>query len=105
VESLEDSFLQVPEVLNKSDAFTEERIIDSKHQEFFRLRRLSGSGSADWAGGEPMVLIMLEGSGELDGVPIAAGDTWLLPGAAEKWDFSQSAQGEWSFLLAQPPVR
>ena len=109
VDSLEESFLQVPEVLNKSDAFTEERIIDLKHQEFFRLRRLSGSGPADWAGGEPMVLIMLEGSGELDGVPIAAGDTWLLPGSADAWNWTptsgDSPQGEFSFLLAQPPTK
>ena len=109
VDSLEESFLQVPEVLNKSDAFTEERIIDLKHQEFFRLRRLSGSGPADWSGGEPMVLIMLEGSGELDGVPITAGDTWLLPGSADAWNWTptsgDSSQGEFSFLLAQPPTK
>ena len=105
VDSLEDSFLQTPDVLRKTDAFTEERIIDSKHQEFFRLRRLTGNGSADFAGGEPMVLIMLEGSGELDGKPVATGDTWLLPGAAEEWNWSPSGEANWSFLLAQPPVK
>ena len=107
VDSLEDSFLQVPEVLNKSDAFIEERIIDTKHQEFFRLRRLSGSGPADWAGGEPMVLIMLEGAGELDGVSVSAGDTWLLPGSAEGWNWAPASSNpdQWSFLLAQPPIK
>ena len=108
VDSLSDSFLQTPDVLRKSDAFTEERIIDSKHQDFFRLRRLSGSGPADFSGGEPMVLIMLEGSGELDGVTVAAGDTWLLPGSSAGWNWSSSEDSggsEWSFLLAQPPVK
>lgn len=104
VDSLSDSFLQTPEVLNQSDAFVEERIIDSKHEAFFRLRRLSGNGSADWQGDEPMVLIMLEGAGQLDGVDVTAGDTWLLPGAAEAWNWTPSG-GQWSFLLAQPPVK
>ena len=107
IETLADSFLQTPEVLRKTDAFTEERIIDAKHQSFFRLRRLSGKGSAGFGGGEPMVLIMLEGSGEIDGVSISAGETWLLPGAAQQWEFSTatSGQDEWSFLLAQPPIK
>jgi len=108
IETLSDSFLQTPEVLKESDAFMEERIIDSKHQGFFRLRRLSGSGPAEWSGGEPMVLIMLEGSGELDGNPAVAGDTWLLPGSAEEWNWSPTSgdnKSEWSFLLAQPPVK
>jgi len=76
VDSLEDSFLQVPEVLRETDAFKEERIIDSKHQQFFRLRRLSGSG----------------------------GDTWLLPGSAEQWKWTGNGD-DWSFLLAQPPAK
>jgi len=107
LESLDDSFVQRPQVLRKTDAFTEERIIEAKHQDFFRLRRLSGSGSAEWAGGEPMVLIILAGSGELDGVPISAGETWLLPGSVESWNWTSSttADDEWIFLLAQPPVR
>ena len=104
VNSLSDSFLQTPEVLNQSDDFVEERIIDSKHGGFFRLRRLSGSGPAGWQGDEPMVLIMLEGSGQLDGVEVSAGDTWLLPGSAEAWNWTPGG-GEWSFLLAQPPVK
>ncbi|TWU46116.1 putative mannose-6-phosphate isomerase GmuF [Rubripirellula tenax] len=108
LESLGDSFIQSPHVLKTSDAFTDERIIDSKHQEFFRLRRLSGNGPADFGGDEPMVLIMLAGSGQLNGEPIAAGETWLLPGAAAQWDWIPSAttrDDEWTFLLAQPPVR
>ena len=104
IETLEDSFLQVPQVLRQTDAFVEERIIDSKHQEFFRLRRLSGNGAADFGGNEPMVLIVLDGSGELNGEPVATGETWLLPGATEEWNWD-AGEGNWSFLLAQPPVR
>ena len=105
--ALTDSFVQTPELLTKTNAFVEERIIDAKHQDFFRLRRLSGNGPADFGGGEPMVLIMLEGSGELESQPITAGETWLLPGsaAAWKWAPTDADEQEWSFLLAQPPVK
>jgi mannose-6-phosphate isomerase len=109
VDALEKSFLQVPEVLNKTSAFVEERIIDIKHQEFFRLRRLTGSGAAEFGGGEPSVLLMLEGSGTLDGVAVFAGDTFLLPGSAEGWNWTPATDeptaSEWSFLLAQPPIK
>lgn len=112
LDSVGTTMIQAPQVLRKTDAFAEERIIDSKHQGFFRLRRLTGSEPVDrpvnLPGGEPMVLIMLEGSGEMDGVPIAAGETWLLPGAAQEWNWTPGSKGpdtQWSFLLAQPPVK
>ena len=109
LDKLTDSFVQTPEILNQSDAFVEERIISAEHKEFFRLRRLSGRGSADWTGDEPMVLIMLSGAGELNGISISAGQTWLLPGAAKAWNWAPTStdpgEQEWSFLLAQPPVK
>ncbi|MEM7457197.1 MAG: class I mannose-6-phosphate isomerase [Planctomycetota bacterium] len=109
VESLHESFLQTPEILSASEAFKEERIIDVKHQEFFRLRRLSGNGDAKWPGGEPMVLIVLAGAGEVDGTRVCAGQTWLLPGIANEWSWKASEKvahdTEWSFLLAQPPLK
>lgn len=107
IDSLTESFMQTPKVLRKADTFSEERIIDARHQEFFRLRRLSGGGVADFGGGEPMVLIMLRGAGELDGIPVVAGETWLLPGAAEGWNWtpSKDENTDWSFLLAQPPLK
>ena len=105
LDTLDNSFLQRPRVLNETDTFTEEQIIESRHQEFFRLRRLSGIGDAYFCGSEPMVLIMLAGSGELDGIPINSGETWLLPGACEQWTWRFSNQEEWAFLLAQPPLR
>ena len=56
-----------------------------------------------------MVLIMLSGAGELNGVSISAGETWILPGATEAWNWTPTSTGadklEWSFLLAQPPVK
>ena len=100
--------LQTPEVLNKTDGFIEERIISEKHQSFFRLKRLSGSGSASWVGGEPAVLIALKGFGELEGdfgnAAVVAGDTWLLPGSVQEWSW-KATSNEWNFLLAQAPVR
>jgi len=99
-----DRFLQKPETLRKTKSFVEKRVIGSGHRNFFRLRRFSGGGAAAWPGGEPMVLIALEGGGLLDGVPVAAGETWLLPGAATEWSW-EPASNDWNFLLAQPPVR
>jgi mannose-6-phosphate isomerase len=104
LETIGQTLIQSPDILRETEAFKEERVIDLKHQEFFRLRRLSGSGAADWQGGEPMILIMLEGSGELDGYPVAAGETWLLPGSAAGWNWTGLSK-HWNFLLAQPPVR
>ena len=104
LETIGETLIQTPDVLRTSDAFTEERIIDPMHEQFFRLRRLSGEGSASWSGGEPMVLIMLQGEGSLGGCPVIAGDSLLLPGAESEWNWIP-ASGSWSFLLAQPPVR
>ncbi|MDF7800120.1 hypothetical protein P4C99_11645 [Pontiellaceae bacterium B1224] len=96
--------LQLPDVLRKSASFVEERIIDLKHQSFFRLRRLYGTGPAEWQGGEPMVLIALKGSGQLNGAAVSAGETWLLPGAVSEWKWTDVSR-HWNFLLAQPPVQ
>jgi len=105
LESIGSTLIQTPHVLRQTDAFTEERIIDAKHEAFFRLRRLSGSGQVEWEGGEPIVLIMLKGAGELNGEPISTGDTWLLPGSTEGWNWNPTSSEEWSFLLAQPPLK
>ena len=104
LQTVDKHLLQAPEILRKNDAFVEERVIDSKHESFFRLRRLSGSGPADWPGGEPMVLIALKGSGSLGSIDVSEGETWLLPGAAKEWKWNAVSE-EWNFLLAQAPVR
>lgn len=104
LETIGQTLIQSPEILRETDDFKDERIIDTAHQDFFRLRRLSGAGAADWTGGEPMILIMLEGAGTLNGVPVVAGETWLLPGSTGEWSWGELSNG-WNFLLAQPPVR
>lgn len=104
LETIGQTLIQSPDVLRETESFKEERIIDSVHQDFFRLRRMSGTGGADWAGGEPMILILLEGAGKLGNVPLAAGETWLLPGAATHWKWT-GFSNHWNFLLAQPPVK
>lgn len=104
LDTVYQELLQAPDVLRSTDSFVEERIIDPKHQSFFRLRRLYGTGPAKWQGAEPMVLITLKGSGHLNGVEVSAGETWLLPGAVSEWAWA-AASNDWNFLLAQPPVR
>ncbi|MDF7807858.1 class I mannose-6-phosphate isomerase [Pontiellaceae bacterium B12219] len=99
-----EKLLQAPEVLRTSDSFVEERIIDPKHAAFFRLRRMYGTGPADWIGNEPMVLIALKGAGRLNGVAVSAGETWLLPGAVPEWNWTAVSK-DWNILLAQPPIR
>lgn len=102
LETIKDTLQQSPNVLRASGSFVEEEIIESKHQSFFRLRRLSGDEGANWPGGEPMILIQLQGSGLLNGTPVCEGESWLLPGSIHDWDWQPSAN-DWTLLLAQPP--
>ena len=97
-------FRQTPEVLRETPAFREERVIGAVHQSYFRLRRLSGSGEVSWLGGEPAILLALQGAGTLEGESVQAGDTWVLPGAVQEWCW-QTTSNDWCFLLAQPPIR
>ncbi|MEI8206389.1 MAG: hypothetical protein WCG03_05880 [Kiritimatiellales bacterium] len=105
--AISTGLLQKPAVLRRTETFVEERMIHERHRVFFRLRRFSGTGAADWTGGEPAVLIALKGSGVLQGafgaVAITAGETWLLPGAVQEWKWS-SDSNDWNFLLAQTPA-
>jgi mannose-6-phosphate isomerase len=100
-------FGQVPRTLRQGTAFTEEEIIRSPWHSFFRLHRLRGNGAADWSGGEMILLIAVTGRGRLGtagaSVAVSAGETWLLPGAAESWDW-QPDSGPWEILLAKLPV-
>ena len=54
--------------------------------------------------GEEMVLIVLQGSGQLGDIAVAEGDTWLLPGGVSEWRWTATAD-HWEFLLAKAPVR
>ena len=98
---------QRPRVVNGGENFREEEIIGSAHHHFFRLHRMCGSGGASWTGGELTLLIALRGNGVLTSEKnprtLHAGETWLLPGCVQRWNWS-SDTGEWEFLLAKPPL-
>jgi mannose-6-phosphate isomerase len=104
-----DHFKQSPRVVNAAGQFREEEVIRQPHHGFFRLHRLRGRGSANWEGGELLLLVALQGKGSLRSGGNAAqevvgGQTWLLPGAADGWDW-ESAEGDWELLVARLPVR
>jgi hypothetical protein len=53
-----------------------------------------------------MLLIVLKGKGTLrpGGAAVLAGETWLLPGAASRWDWFDEGNG-YEFLIAKLPTR
>ena len=56
-----------------------------------------------------MLLVALKGRGSLrtganETREVIAGETWLLPGAANSWDWG-SGDGDWELLVARLPVR
>lgn len=100
-------FQQQPRVLAKSDSFTEEELIGAAWHQFFRMHRLRGQADASWVGNELMLAIVLSGSGELSAggeiQKVSGGQTWLLPGAATKWNWRNTG-GAWEILLLKLPV-
>jgi mannose-6-phosphate isomerase len=107
VAEVRKTFQQTPRALQSTAAFIEEEIISPAWHEFFRLHRLRGTGNASWPGHELTLLIALKGGGELttsnETRAVSAGQTWLLPAAAAKWDW-RNLSGDWEFLLAKLPV-
>jgi mannose-6-phosphate isomerase len=101
------SFQQQPRTLAQTATFTEEEIIGKSYHEFFRLRRLRGTGSARWRGDEIMVLIVTKGEGVLgaEGTEqiVRQGQTWLLLGCVPEWRW-EAKTSDWEVLLAQPPI-
>ncbi|HMP84837.1 MAG TPA: hypothetical protein PKA41_19260 [Verrucomicrobiota bacterium] len=101
------TFLQRPRTVCRTDSFMEQEIIGAPWHEYFRLNRVRGTGSAHWAGDELMLLICVNGEGSLAAGSkprdVRAGETWLLPGAAESWEWSARSD-EWELLLAKLPV-
>ena len=98
-------FQQTPAALIETDSFMEEEVIRPPWHDFFRLHRLRGSGDARWTGNELMLLIAISGGGELSGgqsCSVRAGETWLLPGAAERWEW-RAKTSKWELLLAKLP--
>lgn len=102
-----DALRQKPRILAESSGHIEEDVIEARHQQFFRLRRLRGSGPAAFALRSPAVLIMTSGSGQLDCAGAAnlltQGQTLLLPSTPEDATWLPSS-ANWEFLLAEPPT-
>lgn len=101
------TFQQQPRELNRTKSFYEEELIAAAYHEYFRLHRLRGQGEARWSGGELMLLIIVKGEGTVtaggQSQAVRAGQTWLLPGAASSWQWTQPG-GDWEILLAKLPV-
>ena len=99
-------FQQPPRTVARTASCTEEQIIGPQYHEFFRLRRLRGTGPALWQGDEIMVMIVTKGggclcSGEAEQL-VREGETWLLPGCVVEWRWEAQTR-DWEVLLAQPP--
>jgi len=108
LEQVGTHFQQTPRVLSAAEGFHEEELITPPHHEFFRLNRLRGQGPAQWVGGELMLIIVLKGKGTLrsganPGYRTQAGQTWVLPGAATAWEWTDT-EGDWELLIAKLPV-
>ncbi len=105
IEQVRKTLQQHARVLAGDGSFSHEEIIGPAWHQFFRLERLRGSGNADWAGGELMLLIVIQGSGEIapdaNSSCCTAGQTWLLPGCIEHWDWHCTTQ--WELLLLKLP--
>ena len=96
-----------PRELVRTNAYCEEELIGPAYHEYFRLHRLRGHGDMSWPGGELMLLIVVTGEANLlcgdQRQPVRAGQTLLLPGAAQSWNWTQPS-GDWEILLAKLPV-
>ena len=107
VETVRKTFQQNPRLLQDNGSFQEEEIIGSNWREFFRLHRFRGNSPAAWPGKELMLTIILRGEGELSADGSCAckpGQTWLLPGAADSWNW-RPITADWELLLLKLPVR
>ena len=100
-------FQQSPRKVVRTNTYNEEELIGSAYHEYFRLHRLQGDGDASWPGGELMLLIVITGEADLgcggQRQTVRAGQTLLLPGAAQSWSWTQPS-GNWEILLAKLPV-
>jgi mannose-6-phosphate isomerase len=106
--AVDECFRQQPQTVTNAATFLEERIVSPSYKEFFRLRRLRGTGSARWQGDEIAVMIVTKGEGLLctkgSEQLVRQGQTWLLPGCVPEWQW-EGRTGDWEVLLAQPPIR
>ncbi len=102
-----DAWRQSPRILAKSAGHLEEEIIEPRHQGFFQLRRLRGSGSAAFSLPQSAVIVMVAGEGHLHyagaRTHLCKGDTVLLPASPQEATWTPSNY-PWEFLLASPPI-
>lgn len=107
VAEVRSTFQQAPQDLVRTSVYCDQQLIGPAYHEYYRLHRLSGHGDASWPGGELILLVVVRGEADLlcDGQrqPVRAGQTLLLPGAAQSWNWSQP-RGDWEILLAKLPV-
>jgi mannose-6-phosphate isomerase len=107
VEEVRGRWQQHPRTIRQEAGFTESEIIRPDYHGFFRLHRLQGHGDASWPGNELQLLLVTRGAGKLATAdaqqPVCSGQTWLLPGAADRW-FWQGGTGDWEILLAKTPI-
>jgi mannose-6-phosphate isomerase len=107
VAEVRHTFQQSSRELVRTNAYCEEELIEPAYHDHFRLHRLRGRGDASWPGGELLLLIVVKGDAKLlcgeQRQPVRAGQTLLLPGATQSWNWTQPA-GDWEILLAKLPV-
>ena len=103
---MRSAFQQSPFTLRRGEGWLHEQIIGNSWHQFFRLERLTGTGSAQWTGGELIVAIVVEGNGEMGPgeTPAHRGQTWLLPGCVEEWKWKPSSE-QWEILLLKLPTQ
>jgi len=103
---LREQLQQRPATIVDGSSYREEELISPEFHEFFRLHRLRGTGKASWRAEELMLLIVLNGKATLgsgsDLRRVQRGETWLLPGAVERWQWFEP-EGDWEILLAKLP--
>lgn len=101
-----DAWRQRPRELGRSSGHVEEALIDDTYAEYFSMRRLRGTGEAEFLCREPAVLVMTDGAGTLatpeTTLSVQRGETVLLPSSPTPFRW-HPATGAWEFLLAQPP--
>lgn len=107
VEKVRGELQQRPKQMARTANHSQEELIGTAFHEYFRLERLRGAGEASWPGNELMLLIVVQGRACLrcgmEKQQVAAGQTWLLPGAVRRWEWLEST-GDWEILLAKLPL-
>jgi hypothetical protein len=107
-ETVRTQFQQTPVAVENQETCVAEELIGPAWHGFFRRHRVRGSGPGRWAGHELMLAIIVRGTGLLGAgshaSTVTAGQTWLVPGAATDWTWTNRG-GDWEVLPARLPTR